>query len=311
MEGKKQKKKCQWIIGMQRVLLVGVIFFIYMLAGCGEKQEPQKVRAKKEKSALTFIRKDDCLNCHSLEDKSVGPSYLQVAQKYEDDFRVINRIADKIIEGGGGLWGSDQMSPHPLLEKRDARRIVKWILSLNDTITNKSPILHTNGISLAKIFHENQKVAKAESGLKISVYSPEQLSGAGDFPEIMPNAMPLYAGIVNVIHLTQDESFHPLENNFLLRATGFIHIGQKGKYFLKLAKAGKGRVLLKEELVINENNWDNEIVLDLEPGTYPIAIEYLTGQKNNVLSLQWITPEDEYYRVIPEEVFLLSPAAKN
>jgi hypothetical protein len=154
-------------------------------------------------------------------------------------------------------------------------------------------------------------VVKTENGLKIIVYSPEQLSGAGDFPEIMPNAMPLYAGVTYAIHFTRDEAFQPLENQFLLRASGFIHIEQKGKYFLKLAKAGKGRVFLNQEVVINENNWDNEIVLDLEAGTYPLTVEYLTGQKNNVLSLQWITPEDEYYRVIPEEAFLPSPTAKN
>lgn len=301
MRHKNHKKKGKLIIGMQIFFLLGAIFFIYLLPGCGEKKEVREEKKKKEKSALTFIRKDDCLNCHSLEDKSVGPSYLQIAQKYEDDFRIINRIADKIIEGGGGMWGSDQMSPHPLLEKRDARRIVKWILSLDDSITYKKPIQHTPGIYLSKVFQVNPKVTKAKNGLKIYAFSPEQLRGAGDFPEIIPNAMPIYAGMAKMVHIAQNGSFHPLQEGFLIQAGGFIQIKQKGKYFFKLVKAGKGRVIFNEEVIINENNWDSEIVLDLEPGSYPILVEYLSAQKNNALSLQWIPPNEEYYQVVPEE----------
>ena len=289
----------------QIFFLAGLVFFFY-LPGCGEKKEHKKAEKMKEKSPLTFIRKDDCLNCHSLEDKSVGPSYLEIAQRYEDDFRIINRIADKIVEGGGGLWGSDQMSPHPLLDRRDARRIVKWILSLDDSLTHKNPILHTPGIQLFKVFDENQKVAQAENGLKITAFSPEQLRGAGDFPEITPNAAPAFAGVANSIHFTGDDGFQPLEEGFLLEAAGFIEIKQKGKYFFKLEKAGKGRVTLDDAVIINENAWDSEIAIDLEPGSYPILVEYLTTTKKNVLSLQWIIPDDEYYRVIPEGVFLLS-----
>ncbi len=308
---KNHEKKGILITKAQGLFLFKLIFFISLLPGCGEKKEARQEKKKKEKSALTFIRKDDCLNCHSLEDKSVGPSYLEIAQRYEDDFRIINRIADKIIEGGGGLWGSDQMSPHPLLDRRDARRIVKWILSLDDSLTHKNPILHTPSIYLSKVFQENQQVVKAENGLKITAFSPEQLRGAGDFPEIMPDATPAFAGVANSIHFTKDDAFQPLEEGFLLQAAGFIQIKQKGKYFFKLEKAGKGRVTLDDAVIINENAWDSEIAIDLEPGSFPILVEYLTTTKKNVLSLQWITPDDGYYRIIPEEVFLRSPATKN
>src|SRR5690606_22843935 len=131
---------------------------------------------------------------------------------------------------------------------------------------------------------------KEENGLKISVYSSEQLGDASsnDFPEIPSNVSPSYAGLAKFIHFTDDASFQPLQERFLLRASGFIHIGQRGKYFFKLEKAGKGRVFLNGEEIINDNHWDNETVVDLMPGTYPIAVEYLSGQQKNVLSLQWI-----------------------
>jgi hypothetical protein len=167
-------------------------------------------------------------------------------------------------------------------------------------------MIHTPGITLSKVFQEN--TANEENGLKISAYSSDQLGDTytDDFPEIPSDVPPLYSGLAKFIHLTGHESFQPLQERFVLRASGFIHIGQRGKYFFKLEKAGKGRVFLNGEEIINANDWDNETVVDLMPGTYPIAVEYLTAQKKNTLSLQWITPSDEYYRVIPEEVLVES-----
>ena len=300
------KNKSMSVKAIHILSLLGIVCSGYLLPACSETNGKQDQRKKEEKSAITFIRNDDCLNCHNIEDKSVGPSYVQVAQKYEADFSTVNRLADKIIEGGGGMWGSDQMSKHPFLKKGDARRIVRWILSLSDTAANKNPVMHTPGITLSKVFQEN--TAKKENGLKISAYSSDQLGDtySDDFPEIPSNVTPLYSGLAKFIHLTGDASFQPLQERFVFRASGFIHIGQRGKYFFKLEKAGKGRVFLNEEEIINDNDWDNETVVDLMPGIYPIVVEYLTAQKNNVLSLQWITPADEYYQVVPEEVFVLS-----
>src|SRR5690606_17833771 len=107
------KKQSMSVKVIQIFSLLGIACTAYLLPACDKKyeaQEDQAVVKKKEKSALTFIRNDDCLNCHNIEDKSVGPAYVQVAQRYEADYRTINRMADKIIEGGGGIWGGDQMS---------------------------------------------------------------------------------------------------------------------------------------------------------------------------------------------------------
>jgi len=100
-----------------------VIILLSLLPGCGENKEEQAVRKRKTKTALTIIRNDDCLNCHSIEDKSVGPAYTKIAQRYDSDFSTVNRLAKKIVEGGGGLWGSEQMSKHPLLKSNDAAEL--------------------------------------------------------------------------------------------------------------------------------------------------------------------------------------------
>ncbi len=290
---------------IQILPFLGAALLLILIPACSDKKEEQKARKKKRKSALTIIRTDDCLNCHSIEDKSVGPSYLQVAQRYEADFTTVNRLADKIIEGGGGIWGSDQMSKHPFLKKADARKVVQWILSLKDSTVNKKPTIHTPSVVLSEVF---QRTTKAATGLQIAAYSPEQLGDnyTEDFPVIPKNTSPSYSGLADFIHFAQQVPFQPLQEGYLFQAAGFIQIKQKGKYFFKLVKAGKGRVVLNGEVMINENAWDTEIAVDLEPGTYPIAIEYLAAEKNNELSLQWIPPHKEYYQVVPGDVFLPS-----
>lgn len=77
-----------------------------------------------------LIEQSDCKACHALNNKSVGPSYQEVAKRYSE--ADIPKLAEKIINGGGGVWSSDHvMSAHPQLLKEDASEMVRYILSLN------------------------------------------------------------------------------------------------------------------------------------------------------------------------------------
>jgi hypothetical protein len=138
----------------------------------------------------------------------------------------------------------------------------------------------------------------------LKVYSLKSLRPhSTGFPNIPQDAVPMHSGVVEKIHLPNPEAFHPVTGDFLLQATGFIHIKTKGEYFFKQVRAGKGRVFLNGETKINENDWDSETLIDLSPGVYPIRIDYQSSKGSDHLSLQWITPEEEYYQVIPTEVF--------
>jgi len=75
----------------------------------------------------------DCKSCHQLQTKSVGPSYEQVAQRYQKDPNAMSYLASKIIKGGSGVWGETAMAAHPNLKEEDARQIVQWILSFATT----------------------------------------------------------------------------------------------------------------------------------------------------------------------------------
>ena len=272
-----------------------------LLPACGEKKEEQAERKRKPKRALTIIRNDDCLNCHSIEDKSVGPAYTKIAQRYDSDFSTVNRLAKKIVEGGGGLWGGEQMSKHPLLKSSDARRIVRWILSLDDSVANPNSMVATPAAVI-------EEATQNKTGLTLRAYALDNIKNfrSGNLPQISSDLRPQYTGTVNTVHFPESEAFAPLPEKAVLQLTGFITIGEAGKYFFKQVRTGKGRVKLDEALIVSENDWDRETDIDLTPGTYPITVEYLIEQEKKALSLQWITPEAEYYQVIPENVFTVS-----
>lgn len=84
--------------------------------------------AAAEMPGETLIKKSDCLACHNVKNKIVGPAYINVAAKYSA--ADIDQLADKIIAGGAGVWGEVPMSPHPGVSKADAKEMVKYILSL-------------------------------------------------------------------------------------------------------------------------------------------------------------------------------------
>lgn len=77
-----------------------------------------------------LLSKSDCLSCHQLQVKVVGPAYTAVAAKYPATGENVDKLSDKIIKGGSGSWGPIPMSPHPSIAKADAEKMVKYILSL-------------------------------------------------------------------------------------------------------------------------------------------------------------------------------------
>jgi len=78
--------------------------------------------------ALTQVL--DCKSCHKEDGTSIGPSFVRVAEKYAIDKKAAVYLSQKIVKGGGGVWGDVAMSAHPDLAQNDLNQIVQYILSL-------------------------------------------------------------------------------------------------------------------------------------------------------------------------------------
>jgi cytochrome c len=77
---------------------------------------------------LTLVAGRDCLSCHAVNEKLLGPSYRSIANKY--DSSAVTTLAQKIIKGGQGVWGQVPMTAHPQVSQADAEQMVKYILLL-------------------------------------------------------------------------------------------------------------------------------------------------------------------------------------
>jgi cytochrome c len=83
-------------------------------------------------AGLELLPKNDCLTCHKVEEKLIGPSYRDVANKYTNDQKTIDMLVDKVIKGGSGVWGQIPMTAHPNLSREDATKMIKYVLLLRN-----------------------------------------------------------------------------------------------------------------------------------------------------------------------------------
>ena len=74
--------------------------------------------------------KKNCLACHQVDKKLVGPSYKDVAAKYAGDKEAPDKLAQKIMKGGSGVWGPVPMPANPQVSEAEARQLAAWILTL-------------------------------------------------------------------------------------------------------------------------------------------------------------------------------------
>lgn len=71
----------------------------------------------------------NCMACHTVATKVVGPSFKDVAAKYAGQKDAEDKLVQKVIKGGSGVWGPVPMPANAQVSDAEARTLVKWILS--------------------------------------------------------------------------------------------------------------------------------------------------------------------------------------
>jgi cytochrome c len=72
----------------------------------------------------------NCMACHAVDKKLVGPSYKDVAAKYAGQKDAVDKLAGKIMKGGSGVWGPVPMPANPQVNEADAKKLAAWVMSL-------------------------------------------------------------------------------------------------------------------------------------------------------------------------------------
>lgn len=71
----------------------------------------------------------NCMACHAVATKLVGPSYKDVAAKYAGQKDAESKLVTKVMKGGSGTWGAIPMPANPQVNEAEARTLVKWVLT--------------------------------------------------------------------------------------------------------------------------------------------------------------------------------------
>ena len=77
-----------------------------------------------------LAQKKNCLSCHAVDSKRIGPSYKDVAVKYAGNKDALAMLSTKVLKGGGGVWGAIPMPANPQVSEPEAKALVQWILTL-------------------------------------------------------------------------------------------------------------------------------------------------------------------------------------
>ncbi len=91
-----------------------------MLAGGAHAVDADKAKA--------LSQSKNCFACHAVDKKLVGPAFTEISKKYKGK-EANAGLAKKVINGGGGVWGTIPMPPNPVKED-EAKLLVDWILSM-------------------------------------------------------------------------------------------------------------------------------------------------------------------------------------
>jgi cytochrome c len=128
-------------IKMKVVKKMFVVLLLIASVSCGSNSAPKidetpQVQTYAEVdpndiSNVEMFKSTDCGTCHKNNENYSGPSFAAIAIKYpKATDKTIDQLAETIIKGSTGKWGTSIMTPHPTLSKEDAEKMVKFILQV-------------------------------------------------------------------------------------------------------------------------------------------------------------------------------------
>ena len=71
----------------------------------------------------------NCMACHAIDKKLVGPSYQAIAAKYAGQADAVDKLAGKVIKGGAGAWGPVPMPANAQISEAEAKKLITWIMA--------------------------------------------------------------------------------------------------------------------------------------------------------------------------------------
>lgn len=82
------------------------------------------------RASADLAQKKNCMACHAADKKLIGPAYKDVASKYAGQKDAADKLAQKIMKGGSGVWGAVPMPANPQVSDAEAKQLATWVLTV-------------------------------------------------------------------------------------------------------------------------------------------------------------------------------------
>lgn len=80
--------------------------------------------------AAALAKAKNCMACHTVDKKVVGPAYKDVAKKFGGQAGAVDMLAERIMKGSSGVWGPVPMPPNANVNAAEAKQLATWVMSL-------------------------------------------------------------------------------------------------------------------------------------------------------------------------------------
>lgn len=288
--------------------------------GFDSQTNPQSVEEVKSAEAQVhtgkkLIEGSDCKTCHNETKKTVGPSYLEIAQRYPNSEATINDLAQKVIAGGSGNWGDVPMTAHPDLQEEDAKEMIAYILTLDGEEREKAEATGEGdlmlGVASVKLplsdGNENIKDQDNElhTGLAANAYIWNDYNIS--FEELVAITPPALSGAVPVIHFDQASHIsNALRENVYIEFNGFVDVEETSNYVFRLVSDDGSKLFINDKEIIDNSGFHGPEARDgevyLQKGLNKVQIRFYQGSGGAALSFQWAKYGDNKFSVVPSSV---------
>ena len=269
-----------------------LVVLLLIFQGCDGESTPGKRPADEHVLLpVDMMKKSDCFSCHFVEDHSYGPPYLDIAARYETRDVDVRKLGTKVQEGGGGLWGSTQMSRHPFLKDAEVDTMVTWVLSLAARET---------ALQAAYNKMVPAQLQNGEEGLAVNVYHDATEQYPRDSTQLFSGSADR-AGWLPTYRMDAEVVAKEVDLPAVVVAAGTLHIKIAGKYIFRLRGKKTGCLYIDGTQVISLLEADRENLIELSAGNHAIRIESRLTRSSEMVALEWIAPGETYYTVVPEE----------
>lgn len=247
---------------------------------------------------LTAINKSDCKTCHNKTRETVGPSYVAIANKYENTDDNIQLLSAKIRNGGFGIWGQQAMTPHPDLSDETLADMVEYIMTLKEEDDKKTIVSKKFDLAPDDTVNPDNFLP----GAVVKIYSIPDSTTL--MPRYFEGKNPNQAGVLSAFDHLSGGDFKDLDDYFAMTSTGYLKIDEAGSYGFHIWSDDGSLLYINDGLVIDNDGLHGaeygEAIIEMKEGYYKFQLDYFQSAGGKYLSFNWKKPGDTEYQSVPD-----------